>query len=91
MAFLQYCLVLDDSFQTLDTSVWSHQVQIDGFGTGSFDWTTTDSRNAFTDEDGLHIVPTFTTATTNITEAQIHNGSVLHRSFGLPQVLIGRF
>ncbi|KIV81625.1 hypothetical protein PV11_03796 [Exophiala sideris] len=69
-----YCLVLDDSFQTLDTSVWSHQVQVDGFGTGSFDWTTTDSRNAFTDEDGLHIVPTFTSATTNITEAQIHNG-----------------
>jgi hypothetical protein len=71
---LQYCLVLDDSFSTLDKSIWSHEVQLDGFGTGSFDWTTTDDRNAFTDGDGLHIVPTFTTETTDITESQIHNG-----------------
>ncbi|KAK5041227.1 hypothetical protein LTR13_002702 [Exophiala sideris] len=71
---LQYCLVLDDSFSTLDKSIWSHEVQLDGFGTGSFDWTTTDGRNAFTDGDGLHIVPTFTTATTDITESQILNG-----------------
>jgi hypothetical protein len=72
----KYCLILDDSFQSLDKSIWSHQVQLDGFGTGSFDWTTTDSKNAFTDDEGLHIVPTFTTATTDITEGQIHNGLV---------------
>lgn len=65
---------MDDSFDTLDKSVWSHQVQTNGFGTGSFDWTTTDVRNAFTDEEGLHIVPTLTTETTNITEAQLLDG-----------------
>lgn len=52
-------------------------MQIDGFGTGSFDWTTTDARNAFTDKDGLHIVPTLTTDTTSITEDQITDGLVL--------------
>jgi hypothetical protein len=79
---LQYCLVLDDSFSTLDESIWRHEVQLDGFGTGSFDWTTTDPRNAFTDGDGLHIVPTFTTATTDITEAQIFKGSVFGQALG---------
>lgn len=71
---LQYCLILDDKFETLDESIWSHQVQIDGFGTDSFDWTTTDSRNAFTDKDGLHIVPSFTTDTTDITQDEILDG-----------------
>lgn len=74
MSQLQYCLVLDDKFETLDTSVWTHQVQLDGFGTGSFDWTTTDSKNAFTDGEGLHIVPTLTTETTDITEDQLTDG-----------------
>lgn len=65
---------MDDKFQTLDESIWSHQVQIDGFGTDSFDWTTTDPRNAFTDKDGLHIVPSFTTDTTDITQDEILDG-----------------
>jgi hypothetical protein len=74
MFFLQYCLVLDDSFGSLNEDVWNHEVQVDGFGTGSFDWTTTDSKNAFTDGEGLHIVPTLTTETTDITEDQILDG-----------------
>lgn len=49
-------------------------MQLDGFGTDSFDWTTTDARNAFTDGDGLHIVPTLTTATTDISEDQLVDG-----------------
>lgn len=69
-----YCLILDDSFNSIDSSTWTHEVQIGGFGTGSFDWTTPDSSNSFTDKDGLHIVPTLTTETTPITEAQLTNG-----------------
>lgn len=71
---LQYCLVLEDKFETLDTSIWTHEVQLDGFGTDSFDWTTTDPKNAFTDGEGLHIVPTLTTDTTEITEDQLTDG-----------------
>ncbi|KAF2427548.1 concanavalin A-like lectin/glucanase [Tothia fuscella] len=68
-----YCLILDDSFTALNKDVWKHEVQVDGFGNGAFDWTTTDPKNAFTDKEGLHIVPTLTTATTSITEGQIHD------------------
>ena len=70
----EYCLILDDNFETLDKSVWTHEVQIDGYGTGSFDWTTTDPKNAFVDAEGLHIVPTLTNETTDITNAQIYKG-----------------
>jgi beta-glucanase (GH16 family) len=48
------------------------------FSTGSFEWTTTDPRNAFTDSEGLHIVPTLTVDTTNITAAQILDGYTLN-------------
>ncbi|KAM3502870.1 hypothetical protein MY11210_008925 [Beauveria gryllotalpidicola] len=67
-----YCLVYEDNFQTLDKSVWSHEVQLDGFGNHAFDWTTTDARNSYVDGDGLHIVPTLTTETTSITAAQMY-------------------
>lgn len=73
-----YCLILDDNFQTLDPKIWTHEVQIDGFGTGAFDWTTTDPKNAFTDSEGLHIVPTLTNETTHITNSQIYNGYTLN-------------
>ncbi|KAF5646355.1 glycoside hydrolase family 16 [Fusarium sp. NRRL 52700] len=67
----EYCLIMDDQFQKLDTDIWSHEVQMNGFGTGSFDWTTTDDSNAYVDEQGLHIVPTLTLETTKITENQM--------------------
>jgi len=73
-----YCLVLDENFQTLDSSIWNHEVQVDGFGTGSFEWTTTDSANSFVDSDGLHIVPTLTNQTTSITSDQLMNGYTLN-------------
>ncbi|KAF2475917.1 concanavalin A-like lectin/glucanase [Lindgomyces ingoldianus] len=73
-----YCLILDDHFNGIDDAVWSHEVQIGGFGTGSFDWTTADKKNSFTDADGLHIVPTLTTETAGITEEQIFNGYTLN-------------
>jgi beta-glucanase (GH16 family) len=46
--------------------------------TGTFEWTTDDPRNAFTDAEGLHIVPTLTVNTTNITYAEILNGYTLN-------------
>ncbi|KAJ5612463.1 hypothetical protein N7510_005657 [Penicillium lagena] len=70
----EYCLILDDDFSTLNLDVWSHEVQLNGFGTGSFDWTTADSKNSFVDSDGLHILPTLTTESTNITPSQLMNG-----------------
>jgi hypothetical protein len=73
-----YCLVYEDDFQTLDTNVWTHEVQIDGYGTGSFDWTTTDPKNSFVDSEGLHIVPTLTNETTEINNDQIYNGYTLN-------------
>ena len=60
-------MVYEDNFKTLDTDIWTREVQLDGFGTGAFDWTTTDSKNSFVDEEGLHIVPTLTNETTSIT------------------------
>lgn len=71
---LKYCLILDDDFSILNESVWSHEVGVGGYGYASFDWTTTDPLNSFVSSEGLHIVPTLTTETTNITAAQIKNG-----------------
>ena len=74
----EYCLILDDNFETLDPNVWTHEVQVDGFGSGSFDWTTTDATNTFTDAEGLHIVPTLTNETTDINNDHIYNGYTLN-------------
>jgi beta-glucanase (GH16 family) len=46
--------------------------------TGTFEWTTDDPKNAFTDAEGLHIVPTLTVDSTNITEAEILDGYTLN-------------
>jgi beta-glucanase (GH16 family) len=71
---------MEDNFDKngLDDSHWTHEVQTGGFGTGSFDWTTTDSKNSFTDAEGLHIVPTLTTESTDISEAQLFNDYTLN-------------
>jgi beta-glucanase (GH16 family) len=79
-AALQYCLVYEDNFKTIDPNVWSYEVQLDGFGTGSFDWTTTDSKNSYVDAEGLHIVPTLTNETTSITSDQLYSGHTLDLS-----------
>jgi beta-glucanase (GH16 family) len=55
---------------------------VHGFGTGAFDWTTTDDKNVFVDSAGLHIVPTLTKDTTSITDAQIMNGYNLNLTNG---------
>ena len=69
-----FCLSWEDNFQTIDHDTWSFEIETGGFGTGSFDWTTDDPKNAYTDGEGLHIVPTLTTESTSITPDQIYNG-----------------
>ncbi|KAF7543012.1 hypothetical protein G7Z17_g11091 [Cylindrodendrum hubeiense] len=72
----EYCLIMDDQFENLDN--WNHEVQMNGFGTGSFDWTTTDKANSYIDIDGLHIVPTTTLESTDITYDQLINGHTVN-------------
>lgn len=67
-----YCMVYEDNFETLNKDIWSHEVQLDGFGPQTFDWTTTDERNTYVDEEGLHIVPTLTNETTSITNDKLY-------------------
>ncbi|KAK4570545.1 hypothetical protein LTR86_002627 [Recurvomyces mirabilis] len=73
-----FCPFLEDDFHTIDENTWSYEIQRGGFGTGSFEWTTNDPKNAYTDAEGLHIVPTLTTETTDISPAQIIDGYVLN-------------
>ncbi|KUJ09079.1 glycoside hydrolase family 16 protein [Mollisia scopiformis] len=74
----EYCLVFEDNFEKIDPDIWGYEIQRGGFGTGSFEWTTNDPRNAFVDAEGLHIVPTRTIDDTTITQAQILNGYTLN-------------
>lgn len=74
------CVVYEDSFSsgTLDETKWNYEVALDGFGTGSFDWTTKDPKNVYIDGSGLHIVPTLTNETTSITTDQMYNDYTLN-------------
>lgn len=74
------CMIYHEDFQgkQLDDSKWNYEVALDGYGTGSFDWTTTDPANVYVDEKGLHIVPTLTNETTSITTDQMWNGYTLN-------------
>lgn len=46
--------------------------------TGSFDWTTSGEENSYVDEEGLHIVPTLTLESTDITYNQLINGHTVN-------------
>ncbi|KAI7785121.1 hypothetical protein LA080_008157 [Diaporthe eres] len=74
------CLVYEDAFDQgkLDDKFWNYEVTLDGFGTRSFDWTTSDPSNVYTDEKGLHIVPTLTNESTPITTDQMWNDFTLN-------------
>ncbi|KIN08760.1 glycoside hydrolase family 16 protein [Oidiodendron maius Zn] len=74
-----YCLIFEDDFSSgIDESNWNYEIQVGGYGSGSFDWTTNDEKNAYADENGLHIVPTVTSEVTSITQGQILNGYTLN-------------
>lgn len=73
-----YCLILDENFESIDPAIWNHEVFINGGGTGSFEWVSNDPANSFVTVDGLHILPTLTNETTDITSAEIYNGYTLN-------------
>lgn len=75
-------------------STWSYEIQRGGFGSGTFECkhlhapsyhlaklgsgTTDDPKNAYTDVQGLHIVPTLTLNSTQITLDQMNDNFVLN-------------
>lgn len=69
---------MDDNFDRFNEDNWFHEVQVNGFGSGTFDWTTTDEKNTYVDSSGLHIVPTLTTDSFPITRDQIFDGYTLN-------------
>ncbi|GAA5823331.1 hypothetical protein JCM11251_007570 [Rhodosporidiobolus azoricus] len=61
----EYCLVLDEQFNgnSLDMAIWTHEVQVGGFGNKEFEMTTTSTDNAFVEDGNLYIVPTLSNET----------------------------
>ncbi|KZT25600.1 glycoside hydrolase family 16 protein [Neolentinus lepideus HHB14362 ss-1] len=58
----QLCLVLDEEFDTLDTTnTWNYDVELGGFGNGEFQMTTDSSTNIYTQNGELYIMPTLST------------------------------
>lgn len=70
------CMVLDESFNTLDTSIWQREVRLDGYGNGEFEWSTASDNNSFTDNGILYLTPTLTSD--HLGEAAITNGYTLN-------------
>ena len=69
----EVCLILDDNFNTLDTtSTWTRDVELGGFGNGEFQMTTQDSANSFIKNGQLYIKPTLTSD--EIGESSVLNG-----------------
>jgi hypothetical protein len=68
------CLVLSEDFssQDLDTSTWTKDVELGGFGNGEFQMTTDSSSNLFLSNSQLYIMPTLTSDV--IPLASIFNG-----------------
>ena len=68
------CLVLSEDFSSkeLDTSTWTKDVELGGFGNGEFQMTTDSSSNLFISNNQLYIMPTLTSDV--ISSASIFNG-----------------
>ena len=72
----KFCLVYDDDFSTFRTDIWNHEVQVGGFGTGEFEWTTADEANSYVVDNTLIIMPTLTDQV--LSDDQINNGYTLN-------------
>lgn len=70
------CERLNDDFDTLDTNTWQREVRLDGYGHGSFQWTTNDDKNSFVEDGILYLVPTLTSDV--IGEDAVSNGYTLN-------------
>ncbi|KAH7392680.1 concanavalin A-like lectin/glucanase domain-containing protein [Pyrenochaeta sp. MPI-SDFR-AT-0127] len=54
----KYCEVFSDDFSTWNTSVWTKEVELGGYGNGQFEMTTDTDENVFIEEGVLVIKPT---------------------------------
>ncbi|WWC62746.1 uncharacterized protein I303_105343 [Kwoniella dejecticola CBS 10117] len=56
------CNLIDEDFSSgsIDSSIFQHEVRLDGYGYGSFQWTTNDAKNSYVKDGTLYIVPTLT-------------------------------
>lgn len=58
-----YCIVLDENFDSLNRDVWSHEIDLGGFGNHQFDMTTDSEANSYVKDGSLYITPTLTADT----------------------------
>jgi hypothetical protein len=74
----KYCLILDEQFDgsSLDTSVWTREVNMGGYGNGQFDWTTDSETNSFVEDGTLYLVPTLTSDSLGVDA--VTNGAVVN-------------
>ncbi|OCF72751.1 hypothetical protein I204_05980 [Kwoniella mangroviensis CBS 8886] len=56
------CNLINEDFSSgsIDSSIFQHEVRLDGYGYGSFQWTTNDAKNSYVKDGVLYIVPTLT-------------------------------
>jgi hypothetical protein len=55
-----YCLVMEDNFDSLDPSKWTHEIDLGGMGNGQFDMSVASSNNSYVQNGMLYITPTLT-------------------------------
>jgi beta-glucanase (GH16 family) len=71
-----FCLVFEDNFDTFRNDIWNHEIQVGGFGTGEFEWTTANPANSYVANNTLFIVPTLTDQV--LSPDQVNNGYTLN-------------
>jgi beta-glucanase (GH16 family) len=69
-------LVFEDNFDTFRNDIWNHEIQVGGFGTGEFEWTTANPANSYVVNNTLFIVPTLTDQV--LSPDQVNNGYTLN-------------
>lgn len=70
------CLQFQDDFSSgsIDSSKWTREVSVSGFGNGGFEWTTDGDTNAYVKNGQLYIMPTLTEETGGYSRDQIFEG-----------------
>lgn len=54
----RYCLVMEDNFDAFDSTIWTREIELGGYGNGEFEWTTPYDENAYVKDGKLYMVPT---------------------------------
>jgi len=66
------CLVFDDEFDSFNTTAWTREVELSGWGNGEFEWTTNSDNNSYVENGMLYILPTLTAD--QLGQAAVFNG-----------------